>query len=187
MLTLRFDGLYRALSEDGETHSHGGVMCYGWVIQRNGKAVARGHGGYVRREDATSNIAEYLALIEGLSALCDMACENDTIEVIGDARSVIEQMQGRAAVNSASTRPLYRRAARLAGRFRRLIWTWTPRRKNHEADLLTRHAMRQIVANPAQYRAALHAVEDPSLPKRKHKHLLSLLDLRIYQPVGLSV
>lgn len=186
MLTLRFDGLYHALSEDGG-HLHAGVMCYGWVIQRNGKAVARGHGGYARREDATSNIAEYLALIEGLSALCDMGCERESIEVIGDARSVIEQMQGRAAVNSASTRPLYRKAQRLASSFRRLVWTWTPRRKNHEADLLTRRAMRQIYTNPDQYRAAIRAVEDPSVPKSKHKQLLSLLDLRVYQPVGLSV
>ncbi len=183
MLTLRFDGLYRSFSEDGAAPSRAGVMCYGWVIERNGKPVARGHGGYARREEASSNNAEYLALIEGLSALCDMGCEHETIEVVGDARSVIEQMQGRAAVNSPSTRPLYRRALRLAGRFRRLIWTWTPRRKNHEADLLTRRAMRQIAANPAQYRAAMRAVEEP----RKQTYLFSLLDLRIFQPLGLSV
>jgi ribonuclease HI len=186
MLTLRFDGMYRALSENS-THARAGVMCYGWVIERSGTPVARGHGGYARRQDATSNIAEYLALIEGLSALADMGCQDESIEVIGDARSVIDQMQGFAAVNSLSTRPLYKRAQRLAAPFNHLTWTWTPRRKNHEADLLTRRAMRQICANPAQYRAALRAVEDPSIPPRQYKHLFSLLDLRIYQPLGLSV
>ena len=187
MLTLRFDGLYRAFSEDKSAQSHAGVMCYGWVIEREGTPVARGHGGYARREEASSNNAEYLGLIEGLSALCDMGCEGEAIEVIGDARSVIEQMQGSAAVNSPSTRPLYRRALRLAGRFKRMRWTWTPRRKNHDADLLTRRAMRQIAANPTQYRAAISAVEDPSVPRRKYTYLFSLLDLRVYQPLGLSV
>jgi ribonuclease HI len=187
MLTLRFDGLYRAFSEERNPNSCAGVMCYGWVIERDGKAVARGHGGYARRVDASSNSAEYLALIEGLSALGDMHCEQEPIEVIGDARSVIEQMQGRAAVNSASVRSLYRWAVRLAVRYKHLSWTWTPRRMNQEADLLTRRAMRQIAANPTQYRAAIRAVEDPSIPRCKHGRLLSLLDLRIYQPLGLSV
>jgi len=186
MLTLRFDGMYRALSENSP-YAHAGVMCYGWVIERDGKPVARGHGGYARRQDATSNIAEYLGLIEGLSALADMGCQEESIEVIGDARSVIDQMQGFAAVNSLSTRPLYKRAQRLSALFKKLSWTWTPRRKNHEADLLTRRAMRQIVANPAQFRAALRAVEDPSIPPNRYRHLFSLLDLRIYQPLGLSV
>ncbi len=187
MLTLRFDGMYRALPESSSQRAHAGVMCYGWVIERNGHLVARGHGGYARREDATSNIAEYLGVIEGLSALADMGCQDEIIEVIGDARSVIDQMQGFAAVNSLSTRPLYKRAQRLAAPFKHLTWTWTPRRKNHEADQLTRRAMRQICASPTQFRAALRAVEDPSIPPNRYKHLFSLLDLRIYQPLGLSI
>lgn len=187
MLTLRFDGMYRALSETSSQPARSGVMCYGWVIERDGKPVARGHGGYARRQDATSNIAEYLGLIEGLSALSDMGCQEDIVEVIGDARSVIDQMQGFAAVNSLSTRPLFKRAQRLAAPFQRLTWTWTPRSKNHDADLLTRRAMRQICASPSQFRAALRAVEDPSIPPTMYKHLFSLLDLRIYQPLGLSV
>jgi ribonuclease HI len=161
-------------------------MCYGWLIVRDGKLIARGHGGYARREDASSNSAEYLALIEGLIALCDMGLEHEMVEIIGDARSVIDQMQGRAAVNSPHAKPLFKRAQRLSRRFPRLIWTWTPRRKNHDADLLTRRAMKQIRANPDQYRAAIEAVEKTP-PPRSEKSLFSLLDLRVIQPVGLSV
>lgn len=162
-----------------------GVMCYGWLIYRNGSLVARGHGGFARREEASSNIAEYLALIEGLEALLDMGCEHEPVEIIGDARSVIDQMTGRAAVNSSSTRPLYKRAQYLSRHFPRLVWTWTPRRKNHAADLLTRRAMKQIRSDPDRYRAAIQRVETPSLPRRLHKHLFSLLDLRVFQPAGM--
>lgn len=183
---MRFDGLYRAFNDEAGSHPRAGVMCYGWVIERDGRVVARGHGGYARREDASSNLAEYLGLIEGLSALYDMNACREEVEVIGDARSVIEQMQGRAAVNAASTRELYRKATRLAAHFAHLTWTWTPRRKNQDADQLTRRAIRQIRANPEQYRAAIRQIEDPELPPGKARHLLSLLDLRVFQPQGFS-
>jgi ribonuclease HI len=190
MLTLCFDGLYRSLAED-EDHlpraPHAGVMCYGWLITRSGKLIARGHGGYVRGEDATSNIAEYLALIEGLGALCDMGLETEAVEIIGDARSVIDQMQGQAAVNSLSTKPVFRRAQRLARRFTALQWTWTPRRKNHAADLLTRRAMKQIQANPLQYRAALQAVQNHTTPHSHKQPFFPLLDLRVFQPLELNI
>jgi ribonuclease HI len=198
MITLRFDGLFRCLTGDCPDTSNSkldprmsggvssGVMCYGWLIYEDGRLVARGHGGFVRREEASSNIAEYLALIEGLQALLDMGFEREQVEVIGDARSVIDQMTGLAAVNAPSTRPLYRKARQLARGFTRLVWTWTPRRKNHAADLLTRRAMMQIRANPDRYRAAIERVETPSLPRRLRKHLFSLLDLRVFQTAGMS-
>lgn len=185
MLTLCFDGLYQALTEHPPRGSQAGVMCYGWLIERDGVMIARGHGGYVRAMEATSNIAEYLALIEGLSALIDLGCEDESIQVIGDARSVIDQMQGVVAVHSASTRRLYRRARRLAGRFHRLIWRWAPRRLNRRADLLSRKAMRQIYAHPGRYRAALEALGADSGALKEHHRLHSLLDLRIYQPAGM--
>lgn len=198
MITLQFDGLFRCLSEDcpEETNSpkdprmiasaKSGVMCYGWLIYAGSRLIARGHGGFVRREEASSNIAEYLALIQGLEALLDMGLERETIEVIGDARSVIDQMTGMAAVNAPSTRPLYRKARQLAGHFPHMNWCWTPRRKNHAADLLTRRAMKQIRSDPERYRAAIQRIETPSLPRRLHKHLFSLLDLRVFQSTGMA-
>ena len=187
MLTLEFDGLYRGFFEDGVSVARAGVMCYGWLIYRDGLLIARGHGGFARCEDASSNIAEYLALIEGLSALVDMGLEREPILIKGDARSVIDQMQGFAAVNSPSTRPLYRRASRLSSKLKRAEWRWMPRRNNHDADLLTRRAMKQIRANPQQYQAAIRKVDPASLPRSKRKQLFSLLDLRIFQPLGLTL
>jgi len=200
MLILRFDGLYYNTNDESsvptqvnpphaKTPAHAlqsGVMCYGWLIYRADKLIARGHGGFVRHEAASSNIAEYLALIEGLQALVDMHSDHEAVQIIGDARSVIDQMSGTARVNANTTRPLYRKALLLSRHFPLLTWTWTPRSKNHAAYLLTRRAMKQIRADPERFRQALQHIETPTLPARLRKQLFSLLDLRVYQPAGMT-
>ena len=178
MLTLEFDGLFRGAPQDYHLKDDAGFMCYGWVILRDGVVIARGHGGYARGHGASSNVAEYLALIEGLEALLDLQLTDETVLVCGDAKSIIEQMDGSASVSASSIKPLHRRAARLARHFRSLIWSWTPRRNNHTADALTRRALRQIRAYPASYENAF------LLRGRPSARLRSLLDLRMYQTMA---
>lgn len=177
MLTLQFDGLFRCAPNELHLSDDAGVMCYGWVILRDDLFVARGHGGYARGQDASSNVAEYLALIEGLEALIDMQSHNEPIVICGDAKSVIEQMQGKASVYAGSIKPLYRKARKLAHQLNHIEWVWTPRRNNHTADALTRRALRQIRANPEQFEGAFVNRGRPS-----HR-LLPILDLRMYQAV----
>jgi ribonuclease HI len=177
MLTLQFDGLFRVAPEELHLSEDAGVMCYGWVILKDGLFVARGHGGYVRGQDASSNVAEYLALIEGLEALLDMQAFKELIVICGDAKSVIEHMQGSATVSAVSIKPLHRRASKLARHFKNIHWIWMPRRNNHTADALTRRALRQIRANPEQYEGAYIVRGQPS------NRLQSILDLRMYQAV----
>ena len=177
MLTLQFDGLFRCAPNELHLSEDAGVMCYGWVILRDDLFVARGHGGYARGQDASSNVAEYLALIEGLEALIDMQAHKEPIVICGDAKSVIEQMQGKASVYAVSIKPLHRKARKLAHQLKHIEWVWTPRRNNHTADALTRRALRQIRANPEQYEGAFINRGRPS-----HR-LLPILDLRMYQAV----
>ena len=68
-------------------------MCYGWLISKGGQVIARGHGGFARGQATNYNIAEYLALIEGMDALLDMGIREELVMVIGDAKSVIDPMQ----------------------------------------------------------------------------------------------
>jgi ribonuclease HI len=180
MLTLEFDGLYREVSRDFHLKSGAGFMCYGWVILRDKSVIARGHGGYVRGQNASSNVAEYLALIEGLEALLDMAAEEEFVLIKGDAKSVIDQMQGYALVSASSIKPLYRRARRLLSQFRRAYLSWTPRRFNQDADRLTRRALQQLEGNPEQYQEALHTLEQQVRKGRQNSRLLPVLDLRLY-------
>lgn len=175
-IILRFDGLYRPLTASRQRAS-AGLMCYGWIVTRGGMLIGRGHGGYVRAADASSHIAEFLGLIEGLEALADMHFEDQRVIIIGDARSVIDQMRGTAAVSAERVQPFYRRAQRSAERFSRLTWEWAPRSTNQAADALTRRALRQIRANPQSYLEILN---------QKHPRFLPVLDLRVFQSSGLA-
>ena len=136
MYTLQFDGLFKP-AQGTNASEQAGFMCYGWLIWKDHRVIARGHGGVARGQAATSNTAEYMALIEGLEALRDMLAPKKSgvgickqpVTVIGDARSVIDQMQRTAEVSSAGTRPMYLRARRISDQFMQLEWTWMPREK----------------------------------------------------------
>ncbi len=184
MYTLRFDGLYKKVVGGNHAASRAGFMCYGWLIFKNGILIARGHGVFARGTDASSNIAEYLALIEGLEALSDMGVRTEPVLVMGDAKSVIDQMTGEAAVNATATRPLYKRARNIVRDFHSLTWCWTPRQFNRDADKLTRRAMSQIRSDWNEYQAAVEAIT-PGIPGKAPNHkMLSLVDFRVYHLKG---
>jgi ribonuclease HI len=184
MYTLRFDGLFRSLPGGVRPEQKAGFMGYGWLIFHNERVVAHGHGVYGHGQNATSNTAEYLALIEGLEALQDMGIHTEPVQVIGDAKCVIEQMQGLAGINSPDVRDLYRRAHRLAGHFTHLEWQWKPREENRDADSLTRRAIRQVRFDRSAYQEAIQALNPALQREADRRNYLLLLDLRVYRPQG---
>ena len=175
MYTLRFDGLFKPVNGK-KSRSTAGIMCYGWLIYKDNHLVARGHGAFAHNQLASSNTAEYLALIEGLEALSDMGIRGEPVEVIGDAQSVIDQMIGISTVNSVPTRTLYRRARRLVSVFRNLSLFWQPRAYNRDADRLTRHAMSQVHGRSSAYLSTLQ-----SGGQRPSRSWQPLIDFRIFQ------
>jgi ribonuclease HI len=185
MYTLQFDGLFRTLTDDPGISRRSGFLCYGWLVLHNGLLIARGHGGYARCKDATSIAAEYMALIEGLEALGDLGVRNEAVEVIGDAKSIIEQMLGNSSVNSPHIKAYYRKARKLARQFTNLVWNWMPRKFNRHADALTRRAMRQIRMNPDCYQTALDALLPGKKMKSRSTRYVPLVDLRVYHPAGM--
>jgi ribonuclease HI len=182
MYTLRFDGIFWEAPSNANTESKAGFMGYGWLIWKGNTLVGKGHGVFARGINANSSIAEYLALIEGLEALRDLGVKDEHVQVLGDAKGVIDQMEGLAAVNSPSIKPLYRRAEKIANYFMNLHWKWTPRRHNREADQLTRRAMRQIHFYHDNYQAAVNAIQNNLTGNHKRGRFLPLLDLRVFQP-----
>lgn len=182
MYTLRFDGLFRSIPPQDDQSGQAGFMCYGWIITRGEAVVAQGHGVFTRGVDASSNVAEYIALIEGMDALLDLGVEDDTVRILGDAKSVIDQMRGLAGVNSDSVWPLYLRARGLARSFLRLKWVWMPRKHNKAADNLTRRAMKQVRHDEKVYQAAVKSLHTSSGKPRRSTKLTPVFDLRIYQP-----
>lgn len=144
MFTLYFDGLYRETNRTSLSGHDRNIMCYGWLIFDNGKVIARGYGSYTHREYASSLGAEFLALIKGMEAFRDMGLHNKPLLIIGDAKSIILQMQGLASVSSLRVKPLFNQAMRIRRNLKNPQWRWVPREQNKAADQMSRNALRQV-------------------------------------------
>jgi ribonuclease HI len=178
--TLKFDGLFREEITGDFKSTRAGFISYGWLIYKDEKLVARGFGVFALDKYAASNIAEYIALIEGLEALADFGVQKEAVEILGDAKCVIDQMRGVAGISSIPTRKLNGRALRLAKRFVDLNWQWVPRRHNRDADQLTKHAMRKMRSTRQTFTDAINAPPVASILDGK---LASVIDLRVYQSI----
>ena len=88
---------------------------------------------------ATNNVAEYLALIEGLTAVADW--KPDRVEVFLDSKLVVEQMRGAYRVKNAALAPLYARASKLAADLPAVEFRHVAREKNKGADALANRAI----------------------------------------------
>lgn len=150
MYELMFDGLFRCAVKQHKA----GFMCIGWVLFKHEMQIGQGYGVIGRGRDATSNIAEYLALIDGLQAVLDLGVRHEPVRVVGDARVVIEQMQGRSKISTSRVAPMHRQAMALANRLDWVEWLWVPRRRNKIADRLTRRALREMLDDQALYQEA---------------------------------
>src|SRR5437870_5165702 len=87
---------------------------------------------------ASQNVAEYRALIEGLTLARDYKIER--IRVYMDSELVVDQVNGISAVRKAHLRDLYEAATSLVAQFKSIRISWVPREMNAEADQLVRDA-----------------------------------------------
>jgi ribonuclease HI len=87
---------------------------------------------------ATHNVAEYRALIEGLTLASGHGVRR--VRVYTDSELVVDQMNGRSAVLQDHLDKLHSEARSLAAMFDFRI-SWVPREMNAEADQLVRDAL----------------------------------------------
>ena len=80
--------------------------------------------------------AEYRALIKGLELALDHGI--DKIRAFVDNQLVVDQINGRAKVNSEHLKPHYEKALDVLGRFTDQRVYWVPRERNKDADALVR-------------------------------------------------
>jgi ribonuclease HI len=185
---LQFDGLFRRVGENTKT----GIMAYGWLIVEESKIIARGYGAVAGKTEATSNVAEYLALIEGLNALLDMGAQDETVLVCGDSKIVISQMEGKTSIHAERMKELNLQAVHVARQFRKINYEWRRRSNNKAADNLTRHALKQARKNQPHYDAIIQKLVSPGSTRRSRPQnlvdtFLPLVALAVYRPTGLSL
>ena len=88
---------------------------------------------------ATNNVAEYLALIEGLNAAAEW--KPDRVEVFLDSKLVVEQVRGSYRVKNAALTTLHARATKLMGQLGEVSISHVAREKNKGADALANRAI----------------------------------------------
>ena len=89
--------------------------------------------------EATSNVAEYRALIAGLRAAEPFGAR--VVHVRADSKLVIEQLSGRWKVKQDHLRPLVRDARALLARYDVVDLQHVPREDNVDADALVNAAL----------------------------------------------
>jgi len=88
---------------------------------------------------ATSNVAEYRALIAGLEAA--QAFPARTVQVRADSLLVIRQLEGTWKVKHPNLRPLHAQALELLREYDAIDLAHVPREQNVDADLLVNAAL----------------------------------------------
>ena len=137
---LHFDGLYEP------RYRKDGVATYGFVVTHAGEVVHEEKGlvappGTV----ASANVAEFGALIQGLTWLRARDLGGCPLHVRGDSRLVVETVAGRWKLSSEVLLPLRDLARRLVAELGPASIEKVAREENAEADRLSREAYRELV------------------------------------------
>src|SRR6266498_1194216 len=117
---------YYLLNTDGGMASNG--------RRRSGDPLGREAIG-----PATQNVAEYRALIEGLTLARDYGIQR--IRVYMDSELVVDQVNGVSAVRKEHLGELHTVASGLVALFESIRISWVPREMNAEADRLVKDAL----------------------------------------------
>jgi ribonuclease HI len=125
------------LYTDGAARGNPGPAGLGVVIEDDKGMRLRGLCRYIGT--ATNNVAEYLALIEGLTAVSEWA--PGRVEVYLDSKLVVEQVRGNYRVKNAALAPLHARALKLIAALPEVEIRHVERAKNKGADALANRAI----------------------------------------------
>jgi dinuclear metal center YbgI/SA1388 family protein len=90
---------------------------------------------------ATNNVAEYRALLAGLSLAREVGARE--VEVVADSELLVKQMRGEYQVKNGGLIPLHQEARRVARDFARFTIRHVPREENCVADALVNQALNE--------------------------------------------
>ena len=142
MRALPADPDHVIVSCDGASRGNPGPAGIGaQITDENGDVlgeIAEGIG------EATNNVAEYTAVIEGLSLAAKLGAK--TVTLRSDSQLLINQLTGRFRVKAPHLQPLHRRARSIAAGFDRVSFEHVPREQNVEADRLANEGVDRWLA-----------------------------------------
>ncbi len=122
---------------DGGARGNPGPAAVGVVVTGPDGAVLAEAGEYIG--EATNNVAEYRALLLGLSLARELGARE--VEVVNDSELVARQIGGQYKVKNAGLRPLWAQATEELRGFDRWSVQNVPRAANARADELVNEAL----------------------------------------------
>ena len=143
---MYFDGLCQPANP-------GGIACYAFVVKKDGETIHSDYGvaGQPFSQDATNNVAEYIALVRALEWLVANNLVLGKAVIKSDSQLVVNQLDGSFKVKGKRIIPLYRQVLLLRSKFSDLEIKWVPREQNREADRLTNVAYNKALQNPEYF------------------------------------
>ena len=123
---------------DGGSRGNPGKSGAGYTLTNNSTNKEISYG-YIYLGHTTNNIAEYQGLIAGLEAVTRHGITD--VQVYGDSKLVVNQMNGEWKVRSSTIQSLHARATTLATRIGNVTYQHVRRNQNKRADELANEAM----------------------------------------------
>lgn len=117
---------------DGSAVPNPGQMGIGAVLIKDGTIIAEISKKLPDR--GTNNIAEYTALLVGITEALDLGWKH--VEIEGDSTLVINQVNGKWKINKDHLRKLYSQVKNELTKFDSYTISWIPREANSIADEL---------------------------------------------------
>jgi ribonuclease HI len=125
------------LFADGGSRGNPGPAASGAVLFGEDGAVLREIGSFLGV--TTNNVAEWTALIEGLSTAAELGV--DELDVRMDSELVVKQLSGAYRVKHPGLIPLHAKAKALLRQFKRVEIKHVPRKENAAADALVNQVL----------------------------------------------
>ncbi|MBN2111111.1 MAG: ribonuclease HI family protein [Methanosarcinaceae archaeon] len=122
----------------------GGRMGFGWVIRWESKKPSTEGSKEKKPSPAnTNNVAEYTALEEGILNYLALGGRGP-LQICGDSKLVINQMEGKWKVNNPKLAEIHSRINSIINRNKLSVrYRWVPRNENTDADRLAMPAAKQ--------------------------------------------
>jgi ribonuclease HI len=136
-------GLSVVVYVDGASRGNPGPAAVGAAVYtaEGGELYSRGK----RIGEATNNVAEYRAVIEGLAVARELGASAVTIRL--DSELVYRQLMGAYRIKSPDLKRLGEEIGRAVEHFEKCEFQQIPREKNREADRIANEALNSPLSN----------------------------------------
>lgn len=126
-----------SLNTDGGARGNPGPSAIGGVLKNSGGEIIKEFKEFTGV--STNNVAEYKAVIKGLSVALELEIEN--LNCFLDSELVVKQVKGEYRVKDENLKFLFSKVLDIKSKFRQISFNHVKRKENSLADKLVNEAL----------------------------------------------